>query len=202
VDHIEALERLARLKDSGVLTDAEFNAQKAELLKRGFAGEASATVTPSSNSSVAADEETVEDFRGSTRGWLFGSFAGWASLLLCLLYGLGLVIIFFKWLANISSRYELTTQRLLIRTGILMKRVDEIELFRVKDVRVDFSLLNQLTDIGTITLRTSDVTSGGREFAMREVPRAREIRETIRSLVDDARQRRGVREIDFDHRFV
>ena len=33
------------------------------------------------------------------------------SFLLCLVFGLGLVIIFLKWIVNVSSRYELTTRR-------------------------------------------------------------------------------------------
>lgn len=199
MEHIEALERLARLKESGVLSDAEFEAQKAQLLNGNAHGHAARA--PAARAS-AATEEGVDEFRGSTKGWLFGSFAGWLSMLLVLAFGLGLVIIFFKWIANISARYELTTQRLMIRTGIIFKRVDEIELFRIKDVRVDYSLINQITGIGAITVRSSDVTSGGRDFVMRDVPDAREIRETMRNLVDEARQRRGVREVDFDQRYV
>jgi hypothetical protein len=59
-----------------------------------------------------------------------------------------------------------------------------------------------MTGIGTITLRSSDVTSAGRDFVIRDVPNATDIRETIRTLVDEARQRRGVREVDFDQRYV
>jgi membrane protein YdbS with pleckstrin-like domain len=198
VDHIEALERLARLKESGVLTEAEFQAQKAGLLN----GSPPQANVRKAAPSAQSPEEFIEQFRGSTKGWLVGSLAGWMSLLLILAFGLGLVIIFLKWIANISARYELTTQRLMIRTGIIFKRDDEIELFRIKDVRVDYSLINQISGIGTITIRSSDATSGGRDFVMRDIPDARELRETLRNLVDEARQRRGVREIDFDQRYV
>jgi uncharacterized membrane protein YdbT with pleckstrin-like domain len=199
VDHIEGLERLARLKDSGVLTQVEFESQKAELLKNG--SQAHHTVRSNERSNATA-ERSLQEFRGSTKGWLFGSFSGWLSMALILAFGLGLVIIALKWLHNISAKYELTTQRLMIRSGIVFKRVDEIELFRIKDVRVDYSLINQITGIGAITVRSSDVTSGGRDFVMRDIPDAREIRETMRNLVDEARQRRGVREFDFDHSHV
>ena len=198
MEHIEALERLARLKDSGVLTEAEFEAQKAQLLNGRTHGHDRRPVSRATSTA----EEQVDEFRGSTKGWLLGSFAGWLSLLLVLAFGLGLVIILLKWVANVSARYELTTQRLMIRTGIIFKRVDEIELFRIKDVRVDFSLINQITGIGAITVRSSDVTSSGRDFVMRDIPDARQIRETMRNLVDEARQRRGVREVDFDQRYV
>lgn len=199
MDNIEALERLARLKEAGVLTETEFQTQKAALLR---SGASEAPERPSPIRTAQSPEETLEEFRGSTRGWLFGSFGGWLSMVLVLAFGLGLLIIFLKWISNISARYELTTQRLLIRTGIIFKRDDEIELFRIKDVRVDYSLINQITGIGRITVRSSDVTSGGRDFSMHDIPDARAIRETLRNLVDEARRRRGVREVDFDQRYV
>lgn len=143
-------------------------------------------------------EKEVELFRGSTSRWLVGSFAGWMTILLCV-FGVGLVIIFFKWLRNISTSYELTSQRLIIRTGIVFKKIDEVELYRIKDVNVTFSLLNQLSDIGRITLRSSDATTNRHPFELNDIPNARGIRETMRTLVDDARKRRRVREVDIDY---
>ena len=79
-----------------------------------------------------------------------------------------------------------------------MKSIDEIELYRIKDVRVDFSLLNQIADIGTITITSSDRTTQNTQFVLRDVPAARERREGLRKLVDRARHRFGVREMDID----
>ncbi len=143
-------------------------------------------------------ERHVDQFRSSTARWLFGSFRGWGTLLLCLL-GVGLILVLVRWLRAMASSYEVTDQRLIIRRGILLKTIDEIELYRIKDVRLDYSLLNQLADIGTITLTSTDRTTGDRQFAMRDVPQARDRREGLRGLVEQARQRRGVREIDLDH---
>ena len=142
-------------------------------------------------------ERPVDTFRSSTNRWLLGSFTGWLTILSCVI-GVGLVIIAIRWLQNMSAAYEITDQRLIVRRGIVMKSIDEIELYRVKDVRVDFSLLNQIADIGTITITSSDRTTGNGNFVLRDVPAARERREGIRKLVDRARQRRGVRELDVD----
>ncbi len=142
-------------------------------------------------------ERQVDSFRSSTNRWLLGSFAGWLTILSCVI-GVGLVIIAWRWLQNMASAYEITDQRLIVRRGLIMKTIDEIELYRVKDVRVRFSLINQLADIGTITITSSDRTTGNQEFVLRDVPAARERREGIRKLVDRARQRRGVREMDVD----
>ncbi len=80
-------------------------------------------------------EKPIETFRASTGRWLIGSLAGLGTLVLCLV-GVGLVIIALRWLQNIATSYELTDQRLIIRTGIFNKKTDEIELYRVKDVTV------------------------------------------------------------------
>ena len=143
-------------------------------------------------------ERRIDQFRSSTGRWLLGSFAGWGTLLLCLV-GVGLIIILVRWLQALASSYEVTDQRLIIRRGLLMKTIDEIELYRIKDIRLDYSLLNQISDIGTITLTSTDRTTGDTVFVLRDVPMARDRREGLRGLVERARQRRGVRELDVDH---
>ena len=146
-------------------------------------------------------ERPVDEFRSSTRRWLLGSFAGWGTLLACLI-GVGFVIIGVRWLKNRSASYEITDQRLIVRRGILFKTIDEIELYRIKDVRLGYSLLNQMTDIGTIILTSSDRTTAGGEFILRDIPMARDRREGLRKLVDRARQRRGVRELDVEDAYA
>lgn len=142
-------------------------------------------------------EREVDSFRSATGRWLLGSFAGWGTLLLCLV-GVGLVMLGFRWLRNRTTGYEVTDQRLIVSRGILFRTVDEIELYRVKDVRLEYSLLNGMADIGTITLTATDRTASGGVFTLRDVPMARERREGLRRLVERARMRRGVREIDVD----
>ncbi len=143
-------------------------------------------------------EKPIETFRASTGRWLIGSLAGLGTLVLCLV-GVGLVIIALRWLQNIATQYELTDQRLIIRTGIFNKKTDEIELYRVKDVTVAYSLINQWADIGAISITSSDPTTQGGTLVLRDIPRARAIREELRTLVDNARQARRVREMDVDH---
>jgi len=142
-------------------------------------------------------ERPVDSFRSSTNRWLFGSFTGWLTILSCAI-GVGLVVIAVRWLRNLAASYEITDQRLIVKRGLVMKSIDEIELYRIKDVRVDYSLVNQLTDIGTITITSSDRTTGNAQFVLRDIPAARERREGLRKLVDRARRLRGVREMDID----
>ena len=140
-------------------------------------------------------DQVTDRFRSSTWGWLRGTLAGWGTLLLCLV-GIGFVIILAKWFGNIGTTYEVTSERLLIRRGIINKSIDEIELYRVKDIRIDFSLINQWADIGTISILSSDETTGDVPLVIPHVDAARRRREELRALVDAARQKRRVREID------
>ena len=144
-----------------------------------------------------SNERPVDSFRSSTNRWLFGSFTGWLTILACAI-GVGLVVIAVRWLQNLSAAYEITDQRLIVKRGLVMKSIDEIALYRIKDVRVDYSLVNQITDIGTITITSTDRTTGNTQFILRDIPAARERREGIRKLVDRARRLRGVREMDID----
>ena len=138
---------------------------------------------------------TLDTFRSSTWGWLRGSLAGWATLLLCLV-GVGLIIVAVRWFQNLATTYELTEDRLILHKGIVNKSLDEIELYRVKDVRVEFSLIAQWAGIGTIVLESSDETTAGQPLVMRDIDKAPARREKLRELVNAARRLRGVREFD------
>jgi len=142
--------------------------------------------------------QVIDRFRSSTWGWLRGTLAGWLTLLLCLV-GVGLIIILIKWIANLATTYEVTSDRLILHKGILSKSIDEIELYRVKDVRIDFTIINQMADIGTITITSSDETTREAPLVIRDVDHARARREQLRDLVNTARRARGVREVDMVH---
>lgn len=142
--------------------------------------------------------QTLDRFRSSTWGWLRGTIAGWVTLLLCLVL-VGFVIILIKWVQNLSVTYEVTDDRLILHKGIFVKSIDEIELYRVKDVRLDFTLVNQWAGIGAISITSSDETTRAGALVIRDVENARERRERLRALINTARMARGVREIDMVH---
>ena len=139
--------------------------------------------------------QPLDSFRSSTWGWLRGTLLGWGTLLLCLVL-VGLVIVAVVWVRNLLVTYELTEDRLILRKGIFVKSIDEIELYRVKDVRLDFTLVNQWAGIGTITIDSSDETTRDAPLVMPYIDDAAGRRERLRTLVDAARQKRRVREVD------
>lgn len=163
-------------------------------------------------------DERLDTFRSSTLGWLIGTAAGWGTIVLALagialmamdvsalgiiwlaLSAAALVIVAVKWVQNLAATYEITEERLIIHRGIIMKSVDEIELYRIKDVRINFSLINQMAGIGRITVSSSDETTRTGDLVIPEIQKAQERREHLRRLVDTARQKRRVREIDMVH---
>jgi uncharacterized membrane protein YdbT with pleckstrin-like domain len=163
-------------------------------------------------------EQPIDTFRSSTWGWLRGTLAGWATIALVpigilltavappeigrwpmALTVVALLIVLWKWFENLAARYDICQDRLIVRRGIFIKSLDEVELYRVKDVRLDFSLINQMAGIGTITVTSSDETTRGGPLTLRHVERAARRREELRGLVEAARQKRRVREIDMMH---
>ena len=163
-------------------------------------------------------DDVRDSFRPSTAGWLRGTAAGLGTILLgiagfalmvgaagdwgawpILLTGAAVLIVLWKWVQNMAAKYEITPERLIVRRGIVFKSIDEIELYRVKDVRMDFSLLNQWAGIGNICVTSSDETTRVGDLVMRHIDKAQPRREELRRLVDAARQKRGVREIDMAH---
>ncbi len=163
-------------------------------------------------------EQPLDSFRSSTWGWLRGTLAGWATMALVpvgllltavappdigrwplLISGLAFAIALWKWFESMAARYDICPDRLIVREGIFIKSLDEVELYRVKDVRLDFTLINQMAGIGTITVSSSDETTRGGPLVLRHVERAAQRREDLRRLVVAARQKRRVREIDMMH---
>lgn len=93
------------------------------------------------------------------------------------------------------TQYELTTQRLRTSHGILSKRIDELELYRVKDIALRKPLLMRLLRMGDIELTTSDHSSP--MVLIRAVRQPDMLRDEIRQHVETLREKKRVREVDY-----
>ena len=102
-----------------------------------------------------------------------------------------------RWWVTKCTHYELTSQRLRIRTGILNKKVDELELFRVKDYTMEQPFLLRLVGLGNLTMITSDATSP--TVAIKAIPGIEDVREKLRQAVQHERDRKRVRQLDVDN---
>jgi len=108
---------------------------------------------------------------------------------------LGVLLLLVVWIRVKSSSYRLTTQRLFVRHGWLAKHVNELELYRVKDVVVDQRVLQRLLGYGTITVLAEDDTTP--EVRLVRISRPTRVKEMIRTQYRAARQREGVHPTEF-----
>lgn len=107
----------------------------------------------------------------------------------------GLFGMLWKYLEVRVRRIELTTERVRTYRGILSKQIDELELYRIKDSRVRQPLFLRIFGLGTVELETSDRTTPQIQLDAIRDPRG--LREQIRTYVEIQRDRKRVREIDF-----
>jgi uncharacterized membrane protein YdbT with pleckstrin-like domain len=108
-------------------------------------------------------------------------------------------IAFVRWLKTRTDVYEITTQRIRETTGIFSKRTDDLELYRVKDMRLEQPFLLRIFNAGNIVLLTSDRTSESYMLrAVRHEGGPRVLMDTIRRCVETRRDQKRVREIDME----
>lgn len=129
-----------------------------------------------------------------------GSPSQWVNLpgyLLCLLFFWLVVPLFvmaWQWLVLKNTKFELTTQRLKLRHGVLNKEMNDLELYRVRDYTLEQPFFLRLLGLANITLNTSDSTTP--VLIIRAVRDGERLRDQIRTAVEQCRMAKGVREID------
>ena len=96
-----------------------------------------------------------------------------------------------RYLQTKFWRYELTSERLRIRQGVLSRRTDEIELYRVKDYVLSEPFALRMFGLGDIVLTTTD--DANRTVLLKAVRRPTSLRDEIRRHVEVRRQVKGVR---------
>ena len=114
--------------------------------------------------------------------------------MLCGLFCWLIVPIFYalaQWVLLRSRYYELTTQRLRIRQGVFSKRTDELELYRVNDSTVYEPFWQRFFGVGNIVITTNDTSSPS--ITLEALPNAPEIREKLRTAIEQCRERKRVR---------
>lgn len=101
-----------------------------------------------------------------------------------------------RWWVTKTTHYELTTQRLRKTSGILNRRLDELELYRVKDYSLEQPFILRMFGLGNLSIITSDATTP--ELELKAISGAEDVREKLRHAVQSERDRKRVRELDVD----
>jgi hypothetical protein len=92
--------------------------------------------------------------------------------------------------ASRTTSYVLTTERLRVDSGVLGRKSDSLDLFRVKDVQVKKSLAQRARGKGDVTITSTDPSTP--HFVLASVQDPDTVAETLRKLVSDARRGHGV----------
>jgi membrane protein YdbS with pleckstrin-like domain len=104
--------------------------------------------------------------------------------------------ILWRYLVIRCEVYEMSCQRLRINKGVFNQTSDEIELYRVKDVILERKWWMRILGLGSLHLQTSD-----RSLPDITIPAVRDttnLREILRREVEIVRDKKRVRELDFD----
>ncbi len=97
------------------------------------------------------------------------------------------------------TSYLLREDKLIITTGFLNKKEDEIRLYRILDMTLTRSFGQRMFGLGTITCNTSDATSP--VLAIKNIKKSGEVKEALSELVEKERvaKRVSAREFMSDH---
>lgn len=89
------------------------------------------------------------------------------------------------------TKYELTPSRLVISTGLINQKEDEIRLYRIKDISYSQTIWERMGNVGTIHVISTDATVP--EFYLRHVKNARKVKDVLSQAIEVSRRKNGVR---------
>ena len=107
-----------------------------------------------------------------------------------------LIMLLVKWVRLKMLLYEITTERIRTTRGLLSRRTDELELYRVKDSVLVEPLLNRMFGAGNIVVATNDTSNP--ELSLNGIKGAKEVREQLRASVEECRVRKGARVMEME----
>lgn len=117
-----------------------------------------------------------------------------ALLLAILTAGLWLIPL---WFRSRAHHYRLTTKRVVVETGILNKRLEQVDLYRVSDYTVVRPVMQRIMGTGNLILRTLDHSSP--ELPVSNIKTdVVALYERIRAATESEKQKRGIRVVDME----
>ncbi|MBE3144697.1 MAG: PH domain-containing protein [Planctomycetes bacterium] len=111
------------------------------------------------------------------------------------LLGLGLalvvcLILFYKAWKIRMTHYEVSPDRIEYGEGVFDRKVDNIDMFRVVDIKLRRNVLDCMVGVGTVILTTSDKNQP--EFEFKKIKNSRELYDTIKKASLSADRRTNV----------
>ncbi len=86
--------------------------------------------------------------------------------------------------------YKLTSEKLLIESGFLSKKEEEVRLYRVMDLTLNRPLFQRIFKVGTIHCVTADKSTP--EFDIKKVRNSAQVKEFLSDLVEKQRDEKRI----------
>lgn len=115
----------------------------------------------------------------------FAWYAGIGMAILVWIYLIGLMLY-----RKLGMHYTVTNQRLRHREGILMRKLDRLELIDIDDVSYRQGPIQAILGVGNITVNSSD--SSHPELVMYGIANVRRVADIIDDARRDERSKRGL----------
>lgn len=88
------------------------------------------------------------------------------------------------------TKYRLTEEKLLIDTGILSIKEEEVQLYRIMDLTLKCSLWQRIFNVGTIHCCSGDKTTP--EFEIRDIKNPSEVKELLSKHIEEQRDKKRI----------
>lgn len=107
------------------------------------------------------------------------------------------IYLLMRWAAVLGLHYRITTSRVVVETGVLSKKLEQLDLYRITDYQVERPLSQRMFGTGNIVLITVDKTNQRVELRNLKTDVVA-LYEAIRKATEADRARRGVRMVDYE----
>jgi uncharacterized Zn finger protein (UPF0148 family) len=92
--------------------------------------------------------------------------------------------------AKRTTKYVITSERIRFSSGLMGKKMESLDLFRIKDIQVKKSMTQRARGKGDVRVTSTDPSTP--MFTFESIAGPEEVAETLRKLVQDARRKHGV----------
>lgn len=93
------------------------------------------------------------------------------------------------------TKYELSKDKLIIKTGFFTQNQDEVRLYRILDLSLQRSLSQRIFGLGTIRCHSVDKTM--KNFEIKNIKDSENVKNRLSDLIEEARKANRVSSREF-----
>ena len=93
------------------------------------------------------------------------------------------------------TKYELSREKLIIKTGFFTQHQDEVRLYRILDLSLQRSLVQRMFGQGTIQCHSVDKTM--KNFEIKNIKNSENVKNQLSDLIEEARRTNRVSSREF-----